>query len=159
MKIKLIVVGKLKESHLKEAVSEYMKRLRRFAKVEVIEVADEKTPDKASLLENQQILAKEGKKISGKIGDNDYVIALAIEGKEMSSESLSGYFNTILVSGHSTVTVIIGGSLGLDEEIKKRADLLLSFGPMTFPHQLMRVMTLEQIYRSFMIQENSPYHK
>ncbi|WP_066916253.1 23S rRNA (pseudouridine(1915)-N(3))-methyltransferase RlmH [Streptococcus sp. DD12] len=159
MKIKLITVGKLKETYLKSAVAEYSKRLGRFAKIEAISLADEKTPDRASDAENRQILEKEGQRILQKIGDRDYVIALAIEGDMLSSEKLAQKIHQLTLSGQSTLTFIIGGSLGLSPEVKRRAQLLLSFSPMTFPHQLMRVILLEQIYRAFMINEGSPYHK
>lgn len=159
MKIKLITVGKLKETYLKSAVAEYSKRLGRFSKIETIALADEKTPDRASEAENQQIIEKEGQRILQKIGDRDYVIALAIEGKMLSSEELAEKIHHITLSGYSTLTFVIGGSLGLSPAVKQRAQLQLSFSPMTFPHQLMRVILLEQIYRAFMINEGSPYHK
>lgn len=159
MKVKLITVGKLKETYLKSAVAEYSKRLGRFAKLESYELADEKTPDKASDLEKSQILDKEGQRILAKIGERDYVIALAIEGKMLSSEDLAKQFQQLALSGNSTLTVVIGGSLGLAPAVKQRAQMALSFSLMTFPHQLMRVILLEQIYRAFMINEGSPYHK
>lgn len=159
MKIKLICVGKLKEKYLKEGIAEYVKRLGRFTKYDVIELADEKTPDQASPAENLTILAKEGDTILSKIGDRDYVIALAIEGKQASSEDFAKHLEKMTLSGYSTFTFIIGGSLGLDARVKKRANHLMSFGSMTLPHQLMRLVLLEQIYRTFMIQQGSPYHK
>ena len=159
MKIRLIVVGKLKEKYLKDGIAEYAKRLNRFTKMEIVELADEKTPNHASELENQQILEKEGQKIFEKIGARDYVIALAIEGNQYASEKFSSMLADVTVRGYSTVTFIIGGSLGLSPMIKKRADLLMSFGKLTLPHQLMRLVLVEQIYRAFMIQEGSPYHK
>ncbi|MBJ8326338.1 23S rRNA (pseudouridine(1915)-N(3))-methyltransferase RlmH [Streptococcus pacificus] len=159
MKIKLLVVGKLKEKYLKEGIAEYVKRLGRFSKVEIVEVSDEKTPDQASQAENDKILEKEEQRLASKIGERDYVIALAIEGKQISSEELSQKMSQVMLNGYSTITFVIGGSLGLSDELKKRANLLLSFGRMTLPHQLMRLVLMEQIYRSFMIQEGSPYHK
>lgn len=159
MKIKLIVVGKLKENYLKAGISEYVKRLGRFAKVEIIELPDEKTPEKASQAQNLQILDKEGQRILAKIADRDYVIALAIEGKQLSSEQFSQSLHQATLSGYSDFTFIIGGSLGLSQQVKQRANRLLSFGLLTLPHQLMRLVLVEQIYRSFMIQEGSPYHK
>ncbi|HEM3578006.1 TPA: 23S rRNA (pseudouridine(1915)-N(3))-methyltransferase RlmH [Streptococcus suis] len=159
MKIKLITVGKLKEKYLKDGIAEYSKRLGRFTKLELIELADEKTPDKASQAENEQILKKEAERIIAKIGDRDYVIALVIEGKQFPSEEFSKKLSDIAVSGYSDITFIIGGSLGLDPQVKKRANLLMSFGQLTLPHQLMKLVLIEQIYRAFMIQQGSPYHK
>lgn len=159
MKIKVICIGKLKEKYLKDGIAEYVKRLGRFAKYEVIELLDEKTPDNASPAEQLAILAKEGDKILAKIGDRDYVMALAIEGKQVSSEDFAKQIAQVTLSGSSTITFIIGGSLGLDARVKKRANHLMSFGLLTLPHQLMRLVLLEQIYRTFMIQQGSPYHK
>ena len=159
MKIKLVTVGKLKEKYLKDGIAEYMKRLNRFCKVEMIELADEKTPDKASDLENQQILEKEGNKILAKINEREFVIALAIEGNQFPSEKFSQLMMDTTVHGFSDITFVIGGSLGLSPAIKKRANLLMSFGKLTLPHQLMRLVLIEQIYRAFMIQQGSPYHK
>ena len=159
MKIKLVTVGKLKEKYLKEGIAEYSKRLSRFTKVEIIELADEKTPDKASPLENQQILSKEGERILSKVLDREFVIVLAIEGKQFSSEKFSQLLSATMLKGYSDLTFVIGGSLGLSQEVKKRASILMSFGLLTLPHQLMRLVFVEQIYRAFMIQEGSPYHK
>ncbi|MEW4354858.1 23S rRNA (pseudouridine(1915)-N(3))-methyltransferase RlmH [Streptococcus pneumoniae] len=159
MKIKLVTVGKLKEKYLKDGISEYAKRMGRFAKWEMVELTDEKTPDKASPAENQQILQKEGERILGKIQDREFVIALAIEGKNYSSEEFSSLLADTSLRGFSDITFVIGGSLGLDDRVKKRAQLLLSFGKMTLPHQLMRLVLVEQIYRAFMIQQGGPYHK
>lgn len=159
MKIKIIAVGKLKEKYLKDGIAEYSKRLSRFAKMEFIELADEKTPDKASPAENQQIMTKEAERILGKIGERDFVLALAIEGKEMTSEDFSQFISEKTTQGFSTLTFVIGGSLGLAPEVKSRANFLLSFGKMTLPHQLMKLVLTEQIYRAFMIQQGSPYHK
>ena len=159
MKIKLVTIGKLKEKYLKEGIAEYSKRLSRFTKVEIIELADEKTPDKASQLENQQILAKEGERILSKVADREFVIALAIEGQQFSSEKFSLVIEDASIKGFSNITFIIGGSLGLLSQVKERANLLMSFGKLTLPHQLMRLVLIEQIYRAFMIQQGSPYHK
>ncbi|MBU7456159.1 23S rRNA (pseudouridine(1915)-N(3))-methyltransferase RlmH [Leuconostoc fallax] len=159
MNIKLITVGKLKEKYLKDGIAEYAKRLSRFAHVEIIELADEKTPEKASAAQNQQIMLKEGDRIQSKIGDRDYVIALAIEGKQVPSEQFADKMANITLDGFSTITFIIGGSLGLTPEIKQRANFKMSFGLLTLPHQLMRLVLIEQIYRAFMIQQGSPYHK
>ncbi|GAO99205.1 23S rRNA (pseudouridine(1915)-N(3))-methyltransferase RlmH [Fructobacillus ficulneus] len=159
MKIKVITVGKLKEDYLKKGIAEYCKRLNRFGTVEMIEVPDEKTPEKASQAENQQIMAKEADRIQGKIGDRDFVVVLAIEGKQLPSEKLADKLESAKNSGHGTLTFIIGGSLGLDPVIKKRANMLLSFGLLTLPHQLMRLVLVEQIYRAMMISAGSTYHK
>ncbi|MDF7637205.1 23S rRNA (pseudouridine(1915)-N(3))-methyltransferase RlmH [Leuconostocaceae bacterium ESL0958] len=159
MKIKVLTVGKLKEKYLKEGIAEYQKRLSRFAKVELVEVADEKTPDGASDKEKALIMAKEGERLLAKIGERDYVLALAIEGEELGSEDLAQALEQAKNKGYGTLTFVIGGSLGLMPAIKKRANLLLSFGRMTLPHQLMRLVLLEQIYRTQMIVTGSPYHK
>jgi len=159
MKIKLVTVGKLKEKYLKDGIAEYAKRLSRFSKLEIVELADEKTPDKASEVENQQILEKEGNRILAKISEREFVVALAIEGKQFPSEEFSSILNDITVRGFSDITFVIGGSLGLSPTVKKRANLLMSFGKLTLPHQLMRLVLVEQIYRAFMIQQGSPYHK
>ncbi|WP_243096515.1 23S rRNA (pseudouridine(1915)-N(3))-methyltransferase RlmH [Streptococcus dysgalactiae] len=159
MKVKLICVGKLKEKYLKDGISEYHKRLSRFCQFEVIELTDEKIPDKASDAENQMILAKEAQRIEKKIGQRDFVVVLAIEGKPFPSETFSQLISETTVKGYSDITFIIGGSLGLDARIKKRANVLMSFGLLTLPHQLMRLVLIEQIYRAFMIAQGSPYHK
>ncbi|MGT2686720.1 23S rRNA (pseudouridine(1915)-N(3))-methyltransferase RlmH [Streptococcus porcinus] len=159
MKVKIISVGKLKEKYLKDGITEYQKRLSRFCQFEIIELIDEKTPEKASQAENTKILAKEAERIQKKIGSRDFIIALAIEGKQFPSEVFSQQITNITVQGYSTITFIIGGSLGLDVSLKKRANVLMSFGLLTLPHQLMRLVLIEQIYRAFMIQEGSPYHK
>ena len=159
MKIKVITVGKLKEKYLKDGIAEYSKRISRFAKLEMIELADEKTPDKASESENQKILEIEGQRILSKVGDRDFVIVLAIEGKTFSSEEFSKKLEEASIKGFSTLTFIIGGSLGLAQDVKKRSNLSVSFGRLTLPHQLMRLVLVEQIYRAFTIQQGSPYHK
>ena len=159
MKIKVVTVGKLKEKYLKDGIAEYSKRISRFAKLEMIELADEKTPDKASESENQKILEIEGQRILSKVGDRDFVIVLAIEGKTLSSEEFSKQLEEASIKGFSTLTFIIGGSLGLSSAVKNRANLSVSFGRLTLPHQLMRLILVEQIYRAFTIQQGSPYHK
>lgn len=159
MKIKIVTVGKLKEKYLKDGIAEYTKRISRFAKLEMIELADEKTPDKASELENQKILETEGARILSKVGERDFVVVLAIEGKTFSSEDFSKQLEQASIKGYSTLTFIIGGSLGLAPIVKNRANLSVSFGRLTLPHQLMRLVLVEQIYRSFTIQQGSPYHK
>ena len=159
MKIKIVTVGKLKEKYLKDGIAEYSKRLSRFANLEMIELADEKTPDRASDSENQKILEIEETRILSKIGDRDFVIVLAIEGKTLSSEEFSKQLEQAPINGFSTLTFVIGGSLGLSPQVKKRANLSISFGRLTLPHQLMRLVLVEQIYRAFTIQQGSPYHK
>ena len=159
MKVKIVTVGKLKEKYLKDGIAEYSKRISRFATVEMIELADEKTPDRASDSENEKILNLEGNRILSKIGDREFVVVLAIEGKTLSSEEFSKQLEQASINGYSTLTFVIGGSLGLSPQVKKRANLSLSFGRLTLPHQLMRLVLVEQIYRAFTIQQGSPYHK
>lgn len=159
MHVTLITVGKIKEKYFTMAVEEYTKRLSRYCKIDIIELADEKTPDGASEAEERQIKAKEGERILKAVKDGAYVIALAIEGRQLDSVALSKKLMGLGVEGNSHIIFIIGGSLGLDEQVLKRADYLLSFSNMTFPHQLMRVILLEQIYRSYRIANNQPYHK
>ncbi|VML33281.1 rRNA large subunit methyltransferase [Streptococcus pneumoniae] len=159
MKIKVVTVGKLKEKYLKDGIAEYSKRISRFAKFEMIELSDEKTPDKASESENQKILEIEGQRILSKIADRDFVIVLAIEGKTFFSEEFSKQLEETSIKGFSTLTFIIGGSLGLSSSVKNRANLSVSLGRLTLPHQLMRLVLVEQIYRAFTIQQGFPYHK
>ncbi len=159
MKITLVTVGKIKEKYFTDAIAEYAKRLSRYCKLEIVEVADEKTPDGASEALEAQIKEKEGERILSKIADGAYVVALAIDGKQLSSEELAEKMEKWNVSGISHMVFIIGGSLGLTPKVLNRADFKLSFSKMTFPHQLMRVVLLEQIYRSFRIRNNEPYHK
>lgn len=159
MKVTLLTVGKLKEKYLKDGIAEYSKRLSRFAKLQHIELPDEKTPDNASDLENAKILEKEGQRILGKISDRSFVVVLAIEGEELSSEKFSQLIDQTMTKGFSEITFVIGGSLGLSPEVKRRADIRVSFGRLTLPHQLMRLVLVEQIYRAFMIRQGSPYHK
>lgn len=159
MKITLITVGKIKEKFYTDAIAEYSKRLSRYCKLEIIQVADEKTPDKASETEERLIKEKEGERILAQIKDGAYVIALAIDGQMLDSEQLAARIEQLGVSGKSQIVMIIGGSLGLSDAVMKRADYKLSFSKMTFPHQLMRVILLEQIYRSYRIISNEPYHK
>lgn len=159
MKFTVICVGKIKEKFYTQAVEEYAKRLSRYGKLEIIEVADEKTPDQASETVNRMIKDKEGERILAQIRDDAYVVALAIEGKMLDSEELAEKIEALGVSGTSHITFIIGGSLGLSEKVIRRADYSLSFSKMTFPHQLMRVILLEQIYRGCRIIHHEPYHK
>ena len=159
MNISVVTVGKLKEKYLKMGIDEYLKRLNSYAKVEVIEVADEKAPEELSELEMIQVKQKEGERILAKISQDTYVIALAINGKMQSSEELADTLDKLATYGKSKIAFIIGGSLGLSEEVLKRANEHLSFSKMTFPHQLMKLILVEQIYRAFRINRNEPYHK
>lgn len=159
MNIKIISVGKLKEKYLKMGIEEYAKRLGAYCKFNVIEVSDEKTPDELSDKELSFILNKEGNKILNKITDKDYVIAMAIEGDLFSSEQLAKTIDSCGINGQSKIVFVIGGSLGLSSDVKKRANLLMSFGRITLPHQLMRLVLSEQIYRAFRINNNQAYHK
>ncbi|EQB85799.1 23S rRNA (pseudouridine1915-N3)-methyltransferase [Clostridium punense] len=159
MNITVISVGKLKEKYLKEAIDEYAKRLQRYCKISIIELQDEKTPDNASEKEELQIKNKEGEAILKSIKDNSFVIALDLKGKMLTSEEFSAYIQDLGVSGKSDLVFVIGGSLGLSQEVLNRANYKLCFSKMTFPHQLFRVMLLEQIYRGFRIMKGEPYHK
>jgi 23S rRNA (pseudouridine1915-N3)-methyltransferase len=159
MKVTLICVGKLKEKYLTQGVEEYTKRLSRYCNLEIIELADEKTPDHASDTMEDMIKQKEGDRILKVLKEDSYCIALAIEGIMLSSEELAGKIDALGVSGISHISFIIGGSLGLSDEVLKRADFKLSFSKMTFPHQLMRMILLEQIYRAYRIIKKEPYHK
>ena len=159
MKITILTVGKIKEKFYREAIEEYTKRLSRYSRVEIVEVTDEKTPDRASEAEEKLIKEKEGERLLRYVKDTDYVCALAIEGRQLDSVELSGKLEALGVGGVSSIVFVIGGSLGLSEQVLRRADYKLSFSKMTFPHQLMRVILLEQIYRSFRIMHGEPYHK
>lgn len=159
MKITILTVGKIKEDFYRKAIAEYSKRLSRYCKLEIIEVTDEKTPDSASAVVEEQIKDKEGERLLKYIREDAYVIALAIDGKMLDSIELSKNIEQLGVMGKSHIIFVIGGSLGLSDLILKRADFKLSFSKMTFPHQLMRVILLEQIYRSYRIICKEPYHK
>ncbi len=159
MKITLITVGKIKEKYLKDAIDEYSKRLSKYCKLEIVEVADEKTPDNASEITENAIRAKEAERILKYIKDDAYVITLEIGGKQLTSEELSEKIDKLGVQGTSHIMFVIGGSIGLGTEVLSRSDYALSFSKMTFPHQLMRVILLEQIYRSYRIIHGEPYHK
>ena len=159
MKISVIAVGKIKEKYLKDAVTEYSKRLSRYCKLEIIEAADEKTPDHASVAVEDTIRAKEGERLLKHIRDDMYVITLEIGGKMLTSEEFAEKIETLGVQGKSSIAFVIGGSNGLGEEVLKRSDFALSFSKMTFPHQLMRVVLLEQVYRGYRIVNGEPYHK
>jgi 23S rRNA (pseudouridine1915-N3)-methyltransferase len=159
MNITIITVGKLKEKYLKDAIAEYSNQLSKGCRLEIVEVEDEKTPDNASEKEEIQIKAKEGEVILKNIKDNMFVIALAIQGKMLSSEELARQIKDLGIKGDSNLAFVIGGSLGLSDEVLNRANYKLSFSKMTFPHQLMRVILLEQVYRGFRINSGEPYHK
>lgn len=158
MNIRIICVGKIKEKFFRDAIEEYQKRLGRYHKLDIIEVKDEKTPDNASQLEEDNIKRIEGERILSKIKD-EYVIALAIDGRQYDSVELSEKLDALSVNGKSSICLIIGGSLGLHKMVLDRADDKLSFSKMTFPHQLMRVILLEQLYRAARISAKEPYHK
>ena len=159
MNISIVTVGKLKEKYLKLGIEEYVKRLSAYAKIDVVEVADEKAPEELSELEMKQVKQKEGERILAKISPDTYVIALAIQGKMQSSEELAVTLDKLATYGKSKIAFVIGGSLGLSEEVLKRSNEQLSFSRMTFPHQLMKLILVEQIYRAFRINRNEPYHK
>ena len=159
MKITLITVGKIKERYFEDAIKEYSKRLSRYCKLEIIQVADEKTPDEPSEAQRLQILKKEGERLKKVLAKDAFHVALAIDGQKMDSVRFAARLEQLGVSGVSHVQFLIGGSLGLDRELLDGADLKLSFSDMTFPHQLMRVILLEQLYRAFRIINGEPYHK
>lgn len=159
MKIVILCVGKIKEDFYRKAIAEYAKRLSRYCKLEIIEVADEKIPDSASEAVELQIKEKEGERLLKYVKEDTYVIALAIDGKMQDSIQLSNSLEQLGLTGKSNVAFMIGGSLGLADIVLKRANEKLSFSKMTFPHQLMRVILLEQIYRSYRIMHGEPYHK
>ncbi|EOS24245.1 rRNA large subunit m3Psi methyltransferase RlmH [Lachnospiraceae bacterium 3-1] len=159
MKITILTVGKIKEKFYRQAIEEFEKRLSRYCKLEIIEVADEKTPDHGSQAEEFQIKEKEGKRLMKYFREDAWICALSIEGKMLDSLELSEKLEKLGVSGISHMIFLIGGSLGLSEAVLKQADFTLSFSKMTFPHQLMRVILLEQIYRSYRIMSKEPYHK
>lgn len=159
MKITLITVGKIKEHYLKEAIAEYSKRLSKYCKLEIIEVADEKTPDNASEVVEDSIRTKEAERILKYVKDDAYVVTLEIGGKQLSSEELADKIDKLGIQGTSHIIFIIGGSIGLGKEVLTKSNYALSFSKMTFPHQLMRVILLEQVYRSYRIINGEPYHK
>jgi 23S rRNA (pseudouridine1915-N3)-methyltransferase len=159
MNINIISVGKVKEKYFRDAIAEYSKRLGKYCKLNITEVQDEKTPENASSKEETAIKDKEGDGILKHIKDNMFVIALDIKGSAFKSEEFADYIENLGIIGKSNITFIIGGSLGLSEYVLSRADFRLSFSKMTFPHQLMRVILLEQIYRCFRIISGEPYHK
>ncbi|MEC1470899.1 23S rRNA (pseudouridine(1915)-N(3))-methyltransferase RlmH [Bacillus haynesii] len=159
MNISIVAIGKLKEKYLKQGIDEYIKRLSAYAKVDIIELPDEKAPENLSDQDMKIVKEKEGERILSKISPDAHVIALAIEGKMKSSEELADNMDRLATYGKSKVTFVIGGSLGLSDAVLRRADEKLSFSRMTFPHQLMRLILLEQVYRAFRINRGEPYHK
>lgn len=159
MNITIISVGKLKEKYLKLAVEEYSKRLTRYCKLNFIELPDEQTPDNASEKEEEIIKDKEGDKILSNVKDNMFLIAMDLKAKELTSEEFSAFIDNCGVAGNSNIAFVIGGSLGLSKKVLQRANYKLCFSKMTFPHQLFKVMLLEQIYRGFRIMKGEPYHK
>ena len=159
MNITIISVGKLKEKYLKMGIDEYAKRLGGYAKLDFVEVPDEKAPETLSDVEMDIVKRKEGERILAKINDGTHVIALALDGKLKTSEEMAAGLESLATYGKSKIAFVIGGSLGLHEDVLKRADEKLCFGKMTLPHQLMKLVLVEQIYRSFRIIKGEPYHK
>lgn len=159
MKITVLCVGKVKEKFYRDAIDEFSKRLSRYCKLEIVEVSDEKTEEQASETEIRLVKEKEGERLLKNIKDDAYVITLCIDGKQLDSEELSEKMEKLGIQGTSHIYFVIGGSLGLADAVIKRADYKLSFSKMTFPHQLMRVILLEQIYRGYRIMNHEPYHK
>lgn len=159
MKIDIVCVGRFKEKYWSEAAAEYSKRLSRYVKLNIIELADEKAPETMSTAQEEQVKEKEGQRILKAVKDDAFVVVLEIGGKSVTSEELAEFFINKTNQGISNITFVIGGSLGLSKEVSNRGDYSLSFSKMTFPHQMMRVILLEQIYRGFKINKNEPYHK
>jgi len=159
MNIQIVAVGKLKERYLVDGIAEYVKRLGPYAKVNVVEVPDEKAPEHMSAAEEEQVRRREGERILAQLREGVYVVALAIDGEQLASEQLAARLADLATYGRSQVAFVIGGSLGLSPEVIRRADMRLSFGRMTLPHQLMRLVLVEQIYRAFKIARGEPYHK
>ena len=159
MKITILCVGKIKEKFYREAIAEFEKRLSRYCKLEIVEVPDEQTPEGASEAQMIQIKDREGERMLAKMKEDSYICTLEILGKKMNSEEFSAFMEQAMIQGRSQMTFVIGGSLGLSKEVMKRSDQAISFSDMTFPHQLMRVILLEQIYRGFRISHKEPYHK
>ncbi len=159
MKITILCVGKIKEKYFSDAIAEYSKRLSRYCTLEIIEVQDEKTPDGAGEAIEKQIKEKEGERLLSKMKDGCYAIALAIKGKKLTSEGLAKKIEDLSTGGTGHIAFVIGGSLGLSDAVLSKCDMHLSFSDMTFPHQLMRVILLEQVYRAYRIISGEPYHK
>jgi 23S rRNA (pseudouridine1915-N3)-methyltransferase len=159
MHITVLTVGKVREKYLSQGMDEYLKRLQRYATVNIVEVAEEQAPESLSAAEQEQVKAREGERLLKNVRDTQFVIALAIDGKQMSSEGFADYLEQLGIEGRSDIALVIGGSLGLAPDVLNRANLRLSFGKMTYPHQLMRLLVLEQTYRAFKIIRGEPYHK
>ncbi len=159
MNIRIVAVGKIKEKYIQEGIKEFTKRLSRYCSLEVIEIDDEKAPENLSEKEMEIVKKKEGDKILSKIPQNSFIISLEIKGKQLSSEELSKKVEELMVNGINDITFVIGGSLGLSIDVINRSNFKLSFSKMTFPHQLMRLVLLEQVYRGFRIMKGEPYHK
>jgi len=159
MHITILAVGKVREKYLAQGIEEYLKRLGRYATVQIVEVTEEQAPETLSDAEQIQVKARETERLLKQVKDGQYVIALAIDGKQLTSEAFAAHLQELAVSGRSDVVLLIGGSLGLAPAALQRADLQLSFGKFTYPHQLMRLMVVEQVYRGFKIMKGEPYHK
>lgn len=159
MNITIISVGKIKEKYLNDGIKEFSKRLSKYCKLKLIEVNDERAPENLSEAEMEIVKKKEGERILSKLNDSSYIITLCIDGKSLSSEEFSKQLDSLALSGNSNITFIIGGSLGLSQEVINKSHFKLSFSKMTFPHQLMKLILLEQIYRAFRISRGEPYHK
>lgn len=159
MKISIVCIGKLKERYWTEGVEEYCKRLSKYCDLNILQLKETRLPDKASAADEEKVIYEEGQTILKNIKDTAYVVTLEIKGKALSSEELAKKINTLSLEGKSEIVFVIGGSLGLSQEVSRRADYKLSFSKMTFPHQMMRVILLEQIYRAFKINKNEAYHK
>jgi len=159
MKLTIVAVGKLKEKYLKDGISEYSKRLSRFCELQIVEVNDEQAPENLSKSQEMQVKRKEAERIIKKVKEGSVLIVLDLKGKKLSSEGFADKFNSFFISGRSHITFVIGGSLGLDEELVQKADFSLCLSDMTFPHQLTRLILLEQVFRAFKILNNETYHK
>ncbi|WP_312907739.1 23S rRNA (pseudouridine(1915)-N(3))-methyltransferase RlmH [Tissierella praeacuta] len=159
MNIRIIGVGKIKEKYIQEGIKEFTKRLSRYCSLDIVEIDDEKAPESLSEKEMDMVKNKEGDKILSKIPQSSFVIALVIEGKQLSSEDLSIKMKELMINGTNDISFVIGGSLGLSKDVINRSNFKLSFSKMTFPHQLMRLILLEQIYRGWRIMRGEPYHK
>ena len=159
MRITILAVGKIREKYLVQGIVEYLKRLGRYATVQIVEVVEEQAPETLSDAEQIQVKARETERLLKQLKDGQYVIALAIDGKQLTSEAFAAHLQALAVSGRSDIALLIGGSLGLTPAALQRADLQLSFGQLTYPHQLMRLMVVEQVYRAFKIMKGEPYHK
>ncbi len=159
MQFKIITVGRLKEKYVQQGVSDYLKRLRKYARIDILEVMDEKIPEKVSAAREEICMQKEGERVLKLLDPDSFFIVLAVEGHLLSSEELAGQLERCALQGRSKISFAVGGALGLSPEVKTRADLLLSFSPLTFPHQLVRLILLEQLYRAFKINRGEPYHR